>query len=120
MSRSIGSRSIGTLPPSERTSTEAPGELQQAIDSTRPGGRVGYVGVPVGSEIPIRKLFSANITIGGGVAPVRSYIEALLGDVLEGSIDPGKVFDSEMPLEEAAAAYKAMDERTAIKVLLRP
>ena len=94
--------------------------MQQAIDSTRPGGRVGYVGVPVGSEIPIRKLFSANITIGGGVAPVRSYIEALLGDVLEGSIDPGKVFDSEMPLEEAAAAYKAMDERTAIKVLLRP
>lgn len=94
--------------------------MQQAIDSTRPGGRVGYVGVPVGSEIPIRKLFGANITIGGGIAPVRSYIEALLGDVLEGSIDPGKVFDREMPLEEAAAAYKAMDERTAIKVLLRP
>ncbi len=94
--------------------------MEQAIDSTRPGGRVGYVGAPVGSELPIRKLFSNNIAVGGGVAPVRSYIEQLLGDVLEAGIDPGKVFDSEMPLEDAAAAYQAMDERTAIKVLLRP
>ncbi|MBA2444215.1 MAG: alcohol dehydrogenase catalytic domain-containing protein [Nocardioidaceae bacterium] len=94
--------------------------MRQAIDSTRPGGRVGYVGVPVGSEIPIRKLFGNNIAVGGGVAPARSYIEELLGDVLEGSIEPGKVFDSVMPLEQAPAAYKAMDERTAIKVLLRP
>jgi len=94
--------------------------MEQAIDSARPGGRVGYVGAPVGSELPIRKLFSNNIAVGGGVAPVRSYIEQLLGDVLEAGIDPGKVFDSEMPLEDAAAAYQAMDERTAIKVLLRP
>ncbi len=95
--------------------------MRQAIDSARPGGRVGYVGAPAGgAELPIDPLFSSNIAVAGGVAPVRGYIEDLLPDVLDGSIDPGRVFDLELPLEEAADAYAAMDERRSIKTLLRP
>jgi threonine dehydrogenase-like Zn-dependent dehydrogenase len=95
--------------------------MQQAIDATRPGGRVGYVGVPAGgAELPIRQLFSDNISVGGGVAPVRGYIEELLVDVRSGAIDPGKVFDLVLPLDEAPAAYAAMDERRSIKTMLRP
>jgi threonine dehydrogenase-like Zn-dependent dehydrogenase len=95
--------------------------MQQAIDSTRPGGRIGYVGVPAGgAEFPIEQMFGANINVGGGVAPVRVYLPELLGDVLEGRIEPGRVFDLELPLEEVAEAYAAMDERRSIKTLLRP
>ena len=95
--------------------------MQQAIDAARPGGRVGYVGVPAGGpELPIRQLFSSNVSVGGGVAPVRAYIPELLDDVLAGSIDPGRVFDLVLPLEQAAEAYAAMDERRSIKTMLRP
>jgi threonine dehydrogenase-like Zn-dependent dehydrogenase len=95
--------------------------MQQAIHATRPGGRVGYVGVPAGgAELPIRQLFSSNVSVGGGVAPVRAYIEELLVDVRSGAIDPGKVFDLVLPLDEAPAAYAAMDERRSIKTMLRP
>jgi threonine dehydrogenase-like Zn-dependent dehydrogenase len=95
--------------------------MQQAIDTTRPGGRVGYVGVPAGgSELPIRRLFSSNVSVGGGVAPVRGYIPELLEDVLSGAIDPGRVFDLVLPLEQAPDAYAAMDERRSIKTMLRP
>ncbi|GAB2916678.1 zinc-dependent alcohol dehydrogenase family protein [Rhodococcus aerolatus] len=95
--------------------------MQQALAATRPGGRVGYVGVPAGgSELPITQLFGSNITVGGGIAPARAYIEELLPDVLDGTVDPGRVFDATMDLEQVAEAYTAMDERTAIKVLLRP
>jgi threonine dehydrogenase-like Zn-dependent dehydrogenase len=95
--------------------------MQQAIDSARPGGRVGYVGVPAGGpELPIRQLFSSNVSVGGGVAPVRGYIPELLEDVLSGVIEPGKVFDLVLPLEQAAEAYAAMDERRSIKTMLRP
>jgi hypothetical protein len=95
--------------------------MQQALDSTRPGGRVGYVGVPNGGpELPIRKMFGDNISVGGGVAPVRAYLPELLTDVLNGSIDPGKVFDLELPLDKVAEGYAAMDERRSIKTLLRP
>lgn len=95
--------------------------MQQAIDAARPGGRVGYVGVPAGgAELPIRQLFSSNIAVGGGVAPVRAYLDELLPDVLSGAIDPGRVFDLELPLEDVAEAYRAMDERRSIKTLLRP
>lgn len=95
--------------------------MEQAIRSTRPGGMVGYVGVPNGgSELPIRVLFNKNIGVNGGVAPVRGYIEELLPEVLSGAIRPGLVFDLELPLDEAAGAYAAMDERRATKVLLRP
>lgn len=95
--------------------------MQQAIDAVRPGGRVGYVGVPAGGpELPIGQLFGDNIGVAGGVAPVRAYLDELLPDVLDGTIDPGQVFDLELPLEQVAEAYAAMDERRAIKVLLWP
>ena len=95
--------------------------MAQALRSTRPGGNLGYVGVPAGgAELPISYLFSTNITVAGGMAPVHTYIPELLADVLSGKINPGRVFDSVMPLEQAAAAYQAMDERRAIKVLLTP
>ena len=95
--------------------------MDQAIRSARPGGRVGYVGVPSGgAELPIRTLFGSNVGVAGGVAPVRNYVEQLLPLVLDGTIEPGRVFDLELPLAEVAEAYAAMDERRAIKVLLRP
>ena len=95
--------------------------MSQAIHSTRPGGRVGYVGLPVGgAELDIMRMFRANVSVGGGVAPVRSYIPDLLPDVLSGAIDPGAVFTLELPLTETPEAYAAMDERRAVKALLRP
>ncbi|PRY68065.1 hypothetical protein B0I08_105230 [Glaciihabitans tibetensis] len=95
--------------------------MDQAIRSTRPGGTVGYVGVPNGGPVlPIRDLFGSNVGVNGGVAPVRNYIEELLPEVLSGAINPGLVFDLELPLAEVAEAYAAMDERRATKVLLRP
>lgn len=95
--------------------------MQQALDSTRPGGRVGYVGVPAGGpELPIGQLFSSNITVGGGVAPVRAYLPELLADVLTGRLDPGPVFDATYALDDVAEAYRDMDARRVIKPLLRP
>ncbi|MGR0218535.1 zinc-dependent alcohol dehydrogenase family protein [Agromyces sp. ZXT2-6] len=95
--------------------------MDQALRSARPGGMVGYVGVPNGGpELPIRQMFNRNVGVNGGVAPVRGYIEDLLPDVRSGAIRPGLVFDLELPLTDAAEAYAAMDERRATKVLLRP
>jgi threonine dehydrogenase-like Zn-dependent dehydrogenase len=95
--------------------------MQQALDSARPGGRVGFVGVPAGGpELPIRQMFGSNVGVVGGVAPVRTYLPELLAEVLDGRLKPGAVFDLELPLAEVAEAYRAMDERRAIKVLLRP
>ncbi|RXZ49660.1 zinc-dependent alcohol dehydrogenase family protein [Agromyces binzhouensis] len=95
--------------------------MDQALRSTRPGGMVGYVGAPNGGpELPVRPMFNRNVGVNGGVAPVRGYIGDLLPDVRSGAIRPGRVFDLELPLAEAAEAYAAMDERRAIKVLLRP
>jgi threonine dehydrogenase-like Zn-dependent dehydrogenase len=94
--------------------------MQQAIDSCRPGGTVGYVGVPYGAELPIRQMFGTNVGVRGGVAPVRAYLPELLDAVLDDAINPGRVFDLELPLDQVADGYRAMDERTAIKVMLRP
>jgi threonine dehydrogenase-like Zn-dependent dehydrogenase len=95
--------------------------MDQALRSVRPGGALGFVGVPTGgAEAPLRFLFDTNISIAGGMAPARTYIPELLADVLDGKINPGRVFDAVMPLEEAPEAYRAMDERRAIKVLLIP
>ena len=94
--------------------------MDQAIRSARPGGMVGYVGVPNGGPLPVRPLFNRNVGVNGGVAPVRGYVEELLPEVLSGAINPGRVFDLELPLTDVAEAYAAMDERRAIKVLLRP
>ncbi|WP_374928782.1 zinc-dependent alcohol dehydrogenase family protein [Kytococcus sedentarius] len=94
--------------------------MLQAIRSTRPSGSVGYVGVPHGIELPIELMFRRNVNLGGGVAPAREYAPMLRDRVLAGEIEPGKVFDAVMPLADVAQAYTAMDERTAIKVMLRP
>ena len=95
--------------------------MHQALDAARPGGRVGYVGVPNGGvELNVRKMFGNNVAVVGGVAPVRAYLEELLADVLSGELDPGRVFDLELPLAQVADAYTAMDERRSIKTLLRP
>ena len=95
--------------------------MEQALGAVRGGGRVGFVGVPAGGpELDDPELFDRNITVGGGMAPARTYIPELLPEVLSGAIQPGKVFDLELPLAEVAEAYAAMDERRAIKVLLRP
>lgn len=91
----------------------------QAIACTRPGGMIGLVGVPHG-DLPTDELFWANKGIKGGPAPVRAYLPLLLDLVWTRQIDPGKVFDLTLPLSEVAEAYRAMDERRAIKVLLRP
>jgi threonine dehydrogenase-like Zn-dependent dehydrogenase len=94
--------------------------MMQAIRSTRPGGHVGYVGVAHGVELPGRELFFSHTHLHGGPAPVRRYLPELIDLIWNRRIDPGKVFDLELPLDEAAAGYEAMDERRAIKVLLRP
>ena len=95
--------------------------MDQALRSARPGGQVGFVGVPAGGpELPVGHMFSTNVGVRGGVAPVRGYIEELLPEVLDGRLRPGAVFDLELSLDDIAEAYAAMDERRATKVLLRP
>lgn len=94
--------------------------MRTAIGVTRPGGGVGFVGVPHGVELPIRTLFEKNIGLRGGIAPVRRYLPELLALVTDRTIDPGKVFDLTLPLEEAPEGYRAMDERRAVKVMLKP
>jgi threonine dehydrogenase-like Zn-dependent dehydrogenase len=92
--------------------------MKQAMLSTRPGGRVGYVGVPHGVELNIPAMFNRNVGLVGGVAPARAYIEELLPDVLDGTVTPGLVFDQTLPLDQVADGYRAMDERTSIKTML--
>ncbi|MEA5455932.1 zinc-dependent alcohol dehydrogenase family protein [Sinomonas sp. JGH33] len=94
--------------------------MMQAIRSTRPGGHVGYVGVAHGVELPGLELFFSHVHLHGGPAPVRDYLPELIDLIWNRKINPGKVFDLELPLEDAAEGYRAMDERRAIKVLLRP
>lgn len=93
--------------------------LLQAIRSCRPGGHIGFVGVAHrGVTIPADRLFFAEVHLHGGPAPVRRYLPELIRLICERAIDPGRVFDLVLPLEQAAAGYEAMDRRTAIKVLL--
>ncbi|QRE82603.1 zinc-dependent alcohol dehydrogenase family protein [Rhodococcus ruber] len=94
--------------------------MMQAIRSTRPGGHVGYVGVAHDVQLPGDELFFSHVHLHGGPAPVRQYLPELIDLIWNRTIDPGKVFDLELPLGKAAEGYKAMDERSAIKVLLRP
>ena len=93
--------------------------METAVAIARPGSMVGYVGVPHGIELPIGEMFVRNKGVRGGSAPVRAYIPELLDDVLEGRINPGRVFDFETDLDGVGEAYAAMDERRAIKSLLR-
>jgi threonine dehydrogenase-like Zn-dependent dehydrogenase len=94
----------------------------QAVGVVRAGGVISRVGVPQYDDAPVGfpSLFGRNITLTGGPAPARAYIETLLPDVLEGKVDPGKVFDREVALDKVAEGYQAMDERTALKVLVKP
>jgi threonine dehydrogenase-like Zn-dependent dehydrogenase len=95
--------------------------MRQAFGVARPGGTVGFVGMPQDDvELNLPRMFRRNVGLAGGVAPVRAYLPELLAEVLDGSIDPGRVFDLELPLEQAPDAYTAMAGRTAIKALLRP
>ncbi len=91
-----------------------------AVSIARPGGAVGRVGVPQAAEIPAAvPTFFRNVTIAGGPAPVRAYIEELLPDVLEGRIEPGRVFDRETDLKGVPDGYRAMNDRESIKVMIR-
>ncbi|WP_413452551.1 zinc-dependent alcohol dehydrogenase family protein [Georgenia phoenicis] len=92
--------------------------MLQAIKATRAGGHVGFVGVSHGVEIPGKLLFGSHVHLHGGPAPVRQYLPELIDLIWNRRIDPGRVFDLEVPLEDAAEAYRAMDERRAIKALL--
>lgn len=94
--------------------------MMQAIRSTRPGGSVGYVGVPHGVALDGQQLFFGHVRLHGGPAPVRRYLPQLIDLVWSRKIDPGKVFDLVLPLDQVAEGYRAMDERRAIKALLRP
>ncbi|GHD87145.1 zinc-dependent alcohol dehydrogenase family protein [Streptomyces naganishii] len=94
--------------------------MRQALHSARPGGSVGFVGVPHDVAVDGQELFFSHVGLRGGPAPVRRYLPDLIDRVLTGAIDPGKVFDLTLPLEEVAEGYRAMDERRAIKTLLKP
>lgn len=92
--------------------------MMQAIRSTRPGGHVGFVGVSHGVELPGQELFFAEVHLLGGPAPVRRFLPELIDLIWNRTIDPGKVFDLTLSLDDAAEGYRAMDERRATKVLL--
>lgn len=95
--------------------------IATAIQIARPGGAIGRVGVPQDADMPASlPAFYKNVTVGGGPAPVRAYIDELLPEVLEGSIQPGRVFDREVGIEGAPNGYREMAERKSIKVLIRP
>jgi threonine dehydrogenase-like Zn-dependent dehydrogenase len=94
--------------------------MMQAIRATRPGGHVGYVGVTHNVALPGMELFFSHVHLHGGPAPVRRFLPDLIDRIWTRQIDPGKVFDLNLPLDQAAEGYRAMDERRAIKVLLHP
>jgi threonine dehydrogenase-like Zn-dependent dehydrogenase len=94
--------------------------MMQAISSARPGGHVGYVGVSHDVQLPGQELFFREVHLHGGPAPVRRFLPELIRLICERAIDPGKVFDLTLPLDQAAEGYRAMDERRAVKALLKP
>jgi threonine dehydrogenase-like Zn-dependent dehydrogenase len=94
--------------------------MLQAIGSTRPGGHVGFVGVLHDVAIAGDDIFMTHVHVHGGPAPVRRFLPDLINRIWQREIDPGKVFDLTLPLEQAADGYVAMDQRTATKVLLQP
>ncbi len=94
--------------------------MAQAIQSTRPSGIVGYVGVPHGVTLAGAEIFFSHVALRGGPAPVRRFLPHLIDLVYDHKIDPGKVFDLTLPLDQVAEGYRAMDQRRAIKTLLQP
>jgi threonine dehydrogenase-like Zn-dependent dehydrogenase len=113
LTRGMGAHSV-----IEAVGTQA--STMQAIGATRPGGHMGFVGVNYEVSIPGIDLFFADIHLHGGPAPVRRFLPDLIQLIWDRKIDPAKVFDLTLPLEQAPEGYRAMDERRAIKVLLRP
>jgi threonine dehydrogenase-like Zn-dependent dehydrogenase len=93
--------------------------MMQAINATRPGGHVGFVGVSHDVQLPGEELFFSHVHLHGGPAPVRRFLPEHVELITKGAIEPGRVFDLTLPLEEVAEGYRAMDERRAIKTLLR-
>jgi threonine dehydrogenase-like Zn-dependent dehydrogenase len=98
---------------------------EQAISTSvaiaRPGGAIGRVGVPHYDAVPnAREFFFGNVSVAGGPAPTRAYIERLLPDVMEGRIEPGRIFDRTIGLDDVPDGYRAMNEREALKVMVRP
>ena len=91
-----------------------------ALQIARPGGAVGRVGIPEGESLPGGIPFWKNVSVAGGPAPVRAYIDELLPDVLAGAIEPGRVFDRTVDLDGVPDGYRAMDERESIKVMVEP
>ena len=95
--------------------------MRTAISIARPGGAAGRVGVPQDETITASQpAFYNNIAVSGGPAPVRAYIEELLPDILEGRIEPGRVFDRVIGLDEVPDGYRSMDHRESIKVMIKP
>ena len=95
--------------------------ITMAVNMSRPGGNVGFVGAPHGSgQLPLGRMFASNIGLPGGLAPARAYLPELLEDVLAGRLDPSPILDCTVKLAEVASGYRAMDQRQAIKALVRP
>jgi threonine dehydrogenase-like Zn-dependent dehydrogenase len=95
--------------------------IETAFGVVRDGGIVSRVGAPQYDKVPMPfPVFMRNVTLTGGVAPARAYIDELLPDVLEGRVQPGKVFDRRVGLDDIADGYRAMADRTALKVLVQP
>ena len=95
--------------------------VETAFGVVRDGGTISRVGAPQYAEVPADgRSFMRNITLTGGVAPARAYIEELLPDILDGHIEPGRVFDRTIGLDEVPSGYQAMADREALKVLIRP
>ena len=95
--------------------------MATSMGIVRPGGAIGRVGVPHYDVIPgAQQMFYRNVIVAGGPAPTRAYIDELLPDVLDGIIDPGRVFDRTVDLDGVPDGYRAMNDREALKVLVRP
>jgi threonine dehydrogenase-like Zn-dependent dehydrogenase len=97
-----------------------PESMAQALHAVRPGGSIGFVGMPHGTPLPAAELFHSQVGLRGGTAPVRRFLPDLIRRVYDQKINPGRVFDMALPLTAVAEGYEAMNQRRAIKVLLRP
>ncbi len=115
LTKGVGADSV----PGVRQCVGTSESMMQAIHCTRPGGSVGYVGVPHGVEFDGQELFFAHVHLHGGPARVRRYLPRLIELAWQRKIEPGKVFDLTLPLDQVAEGYRAINERRAVKALLR-
>lgn len=94
--------------------------IQMAVMTSRPSRTAGFVGAPHGQQVPLGRMFSSNISLRGGMAPARAYLPELMAEVIAGRLDPSPVLDLTVGLADIASGYRAMDQRQAIKVMVRP